>query len=780
MAIHAAPMTLLVIVILGGVLFLGAFQLYQNLNQQQIFGGEPQQGGVLGSSQKCVTGTATSASGVKFANYIVYSDLGSDGLWARIIIKDSKGRTYDTHVVNQGSSYHSSTTGLTISIYKVSALQDGTIVGVLLYVGTTCKIPTTTTTTTTSSIQYKVCTYVNPNNINGSFYLNGQQVFDGQVININPNVAYSIAANIPSGYLFNTWTYARSVNVSNPSLANSTVVFGTSGWDGTCVGNLGINYNQISSTTTTTTTQTCTISTPSCEWGIQYSAAGSIDGVISKGSKLQVIYKPASTKYFDAGGKLISPNDYFELGYIGYNTAQFATITSMPLNGLTVYNGSSIVFSGLNGLQISSDVANSLKMDSIQKTRFYFLYDKISASGDNYPLVIGYWDDANSRIQFYKVFNLKNGSPGLTMTVTFAGQDSPYYVAYALSLGNPISAVSIGSSYANVTGGVQGIYELKSNWTTITPPALKLGDFAMQSDARDNQVVTESTIYNAGTSPNDVVDDSGVIVRNPNQNGATDTFVVSVPNTLLRAVVYFGHQIGLWQWRNNVPLSGTLSLVFPNSGLIMPEDLSDLHRGTFVWRGNNYAYHEQVNMGAAWMRHDYGTVGIQGMEKMQVRPGDVLYEYVFDQDVPFNGTLVNPNYVSPVTINMMGKQFIIIGASSGQLEVLQGTIGTATATTGVSNGVYTIYSDIGSNGQWARIVIKNSVGNTIDTRTINQGDSYDSNAACLTVKIISVSALQDGTVLGTSLAFGPIGSVVKIYSSSADTTSTANTCFPGS
>jgi hypothetical protein len=127
----------------------------------------------------------------------------------------------------------------------------------------------------------------------------------------------------------------------------------------------------------------------------------------------------------------------------------------------------------------------------------------------------------------------------------------------------------------------------------------------------------------------------------------------------------------------------------------------------------------------------------------------------------------------------MGKQFVIIGTGSGQLEVLQGTIGTATATIGVSNGVYTIYSDLGSNGQWARIVIKNSSGATLETRVINQGDSFDFTAECLTVKVISVSARQDGTVLGTSLAFGPIGSVVKVYDSSADITSTppANDCF---
>jgi hypothetical protein len=138
--------TALIIILVVGIILFSAFQISQNTDLQKNFG-QALQGGLLSSSTTCVKGTATSTLGVKYENYRIYSDTGIDDLWARIIIKDSKGQTLVTHVVNLGDSYYSDATGITIRVVSVNALSDGTIVGVDLYVGTSCDISTTITHT---------------------------------------------------------------------------------------------------------------------------------------------------------------------------------------------------------------------------------------------------------------------------------------------------------------------------------------------------------------------------------------------------------------------------------------------------------------------------------------------------------------------------------------------------------------------------------------------------------------------------------------------------------
>jgi len=99
------------------------------------------------------------------------------------------------------------------------------------------------------------------------------------------------------------------------------------------------------------------------------SAKGSLGGIettstVSQGvsGKIQVVYKPIETKYLVAGEKLPLPNNYAEIGYLGFNTDKFATVNIRPINGLTLYDASdgSMLFSNLNGIEINSDVANTI------------------------------------------------------------------------------------------------------------------------------------------------------------------------------------------------------------------------------------------------------------------------------------------------------------------------------------------------------------------------------------------------------------------------------------
>jgi hypothetical protein len=538
------------------------------------------------------------------------------------------------------------------------------------------------------------------------------------------------------------------------------------------------------------TTTTTTI--PSgCAWGISYQpASGATNGFISKGSKIQVVYKPVSTEYFGAGGLVASPNNIFGITFKGWNTNRFTYIQAIPVNGISVYSGSNLVYSNLNGLQVSSTIGNSLKMNNIQASKFYFLYDKIS--GDNYPLVVGYWDGVNGKIQFYSVYNVKMGAPGLRMTVTFDGQDTPYYVGYTPSVyGNPNSAISIGNINPSVTGGVIGNYVLKTSWTTSSPPQLKLGDVAAQSDARDIQVVTENTVYNIGLANNDVVDDTGLIIFNPSQYGSSDSVGLAIPDNTLKAVVHFGCVDGTCGYENqNVDLGTSmggskLQSIFPNNGIVTNVEYNHLQKGTFYWKSNAYNYHEQVDISNVRMRHDYGTTSIKGMEKMQVQPGNIIYEYVFDQDVNFGGSIANPQYTYPVKINLMGKEFTIVGAGSSSIKVLQGVMGTATASNSVDYGNYKFYATIGSANSM-QIDAKDKGGNPVEAMLFTgivsgttATKSTTKTSPLLDVTITSFRTLNDGTVIGCDLVIGPTGTTTKEYDTVADIVSTgiSNDCF---
>ena len=233
--------------------------------------------------------------------------------------------------------------------------------------------------------------------------------------------------------------------------------------------------------------------------------------------------------------------------------------------------------------------------------------------------------------------------------------------------------------------------------------------------------------------------------------------------------------------KDTVPLSGQLTQVFPTK--ITTIQYSGLKDSTFSWRGNDYDYHEEIVLGSIQMKHDFNTDKINGTEKMVVSSTSGLkYRFVFDKEISGLGSPSDKNYTYPVTINLLGTTaFTIVGVGSSSIVALVGTTGTATAETPVTYGDYSFYSDLGSDGSWARIIVKDKDGNTVATKVINQGDSHDFTEIGVTVKVTQVRALQDGTVVGVDLVVGETGQVEKTYTTSCDVTSTgaASTRFPG-
>jgi len=234
--------------------------------------------------------------------------------------------------------------------------------------------------------------------------------------------------------------------------------------------------------------------------------------------------------------------------------------------------------------------------------------------------------------------------------------------------------------------------------------------------------------------------------------------------------------------KDAVPLYGALSVTFPASGILKSAHYSGLKDSTFSWRGTDYDYREQVDFGSVTMRHSLILSNVNGTEKMVVNSGDIKYQYVFDKTLTGTGSTGSPNYTYPVNIKLLGKAFAIVGVDTSQVKMLQGSIGTATATTPVVYSNYSVYSDLGYNAGWARVIIKDSNGNTVDTMTITQSDNKESSATGLTVMITAVRALQDGTVVGSDLVVGLTSEgVTKTYDNTADVTSTGTSSdrFPG-
>jgi hypothetical protein len=234
--------------------------------------------------------------------------------------------------------------------------------------------------------------------------------------------------------------------------------------------------------------------------------------------------------------------------------------------------------------------------------------------------------------------------------------------------------------------------------------------------------------------------------------------------------------------KDTCALGALLSGCFPSSAVLKNAHYSGLKDGTYSFRSNDYDYREQVNFAGVETSHDLSVTNVNGTETMVVASEDIKYQYVFEEKLEGIGSVTTPNYTYPVRIQLLGKDFAIVGTSAtGTIKILQGSIGTATATSGVTYGSYTAYSDLGST-TWARVIIKDAAGNTVDTLIINNGDSKQSSVTGLTIMLTTVNALQDGTVVGADIVMGSTADgVVKTYDVTADTTSTgtASDRFPG-
>jgi hypothetical protein len=232
---------------------------------------------------------------------------------------------------------------------------------------------------------------------------------------------------------------------------------------------------------------------------------------------------------------------------------------------------------------------------------------------------------------------------------------------------------------------------------------------------------------------------------------------------------------------------GYLDSFFP--GAIRSFHYDKLDTSTFSWGGNSYDYYEDIYLGssAIYTSHDFATSGINGTQTLVIPTNTLKYRYVFKKALDLGsktatyGTIANPEYSYPINIQLLGQTFQIVGLGANQVKMLAGSVGTATATTPVVYEDYSVYSDLGSDNTWARVIIKDAAGNTVDTLVINEGSDKTSSAVDLTIKVTDVRALQDGTVVGADVVVGAVNAVEKTYPATCDIsgTGTSDYKFPG-
>jgi hypothetical protein len=319
-------------------------------------------------------------------------------------------------------------------------------------------------------------------------------------------------------------------------------------------------------------------------WGIQYSASSGAVGQVTSGSKIQVVYKPETTEYYEAGEKLELPNDYGELGYEGWNTDSLATITIKPFGPASVYNSTDAQLqdSYLYGLEISSDTSGVLRGGSDYYEKAYLLFNASNSPGPReYPVVVGWYDSVKGKILVADNWRLGginaaqglysgNGAASTSVRYAYAylnrtspAADAVREFRYAFVLNNGEKEFYINVSVGNVSSvdwpkrvlniSVGSAYNTPTlnmsffNRTTWDKNANKfeeqffmLGSTSGSAEATEIIVTTEASARNAGSKSREVVVDSGLLLQNPASYTGSNAVAFKVPSKALSAELYFG------------------------------------------------------------------------------------------------------------------------------------------------------------------------------------------------------------------------------------------------
>lgn len=309
-------------------------------------------------------------------------------------------------------------------------------------------------------------------------------------------------------------------------------------------------------------------------WGIRIQSGkfGGTAGTITAADGIEVVYQPTVTQYLGAGEKLVLPNDYAELGFVGFGTDTFVTISIDPFGPTSVYNSTgNVVGSELYGLKLESDVAGSIVGDGGNGyDKMYILVAKETGAAETaqpYPVYVAFWDKSNQRISIGDIAAGTNASAAVTeasystdgiwyyTNTTFsisydfklsyggAGELS-YWLNTTIDPGNKEIFTEFDAGQTGNLGVNMTSLQNKTDWTTSAAPSFRFGGTTSKAESDDITSKQEGSSRSVGQYSQDIVDDSGVIVKAPATHGAGDRVKLKVPSKELTVRVYFGKESG--------------------------------------------------------------------------------------------------------------------------------------------------------------------------------------------------------------------------------------------
>ncbi len=204
---------------------------------------------------------------------------------------------------------------------------------------------------------------------------------------------------------------------------------------------------------------------------------------------------------------------------------------------------------------------------------------------------------------------------------------------------------------------------------------------------------------------------------------------------------------------------------FPGS--LQSYHFSGLKRGTVTFNGQQYNYHEEVDVGSGVLvEHNASVNNVNGTETLVVPSGGftnggISYRFVFDQAISGLGSTATPNYTYTLTVPVAGTNMVITGVDTAGFSALAGNVGVADSKTPITYSGYSVYVLDGSSGSWAKIQIKDASGNIVQTDilNLNQQNTYTFGSTTFQVRVINVYA---STVTSTASAQIAVGSNVAV------------------
>jgi len=268
-------------------------------------------------------------------------------------------------------------------------------------------------------------------------------------------------------------------------------------------------------------------------WYVCWNDAGTTADELDSGDEIQVIYHPEDKAYYKANEIFKAPNDYFEFGFLGFNTNDFTTITIEKVTDKTLYDstGNNKISSGLNGFEITAD-----KKGTINGTydKVYVLFGNLTGG----KVYSAYWNSKDSKIEkLGEVSYPASGDATTRYELVYGGSgEVKYYLDFIVTNSSGDYSLTVKLKDGSLNDVATFAYDFKDDPTTSEVPTIKMGTNENEAEAGDITIGSA----NVGDMSGDIVTDSGAIILAPKTYTEDDKAAFEIPAITLKSKIAFG------------------------------------------------------------------------------------------------------------------------------------------------------------------------------------------------------------------------------------------------